>query len=183
MEYRDKDDKRELPEIPKRYDSDFLELLKYLQFEGARATLKLRKIYSFLDSYGEFVSTFSVCAKGCAHCCRIEVSITDIEAKLIEEETGRRRNTSKKNPPVDYCSPCPFLTEADVCAIYHVRPFHCRTFHTLDDPKYCAINGEPHQIYGSWKGRYTVPFYAKLNRIIRDFVRNNPISDIRDFFS
>ncbi len=51
MEYRDKDDKRELPEIPKRYDSDFLELLKYLQFEGARATLKLVEVRNERTDY------------------------------------------------------------------------------------------------------------------------------------
>lgn len=181
VEFCSKEDLRSIPSIPESYKPLYSQLLKRLDFGNERAPLKLRAIYDFLEGYGKFVSTFAVCSKGCAYCCHIDVSITDLEAKLIEEETGRKRVTSKTRPTAGHTERCPFLTTDNGCSIYKVRPFHCRTFHTLDDPKYCKT-GERHQIYGSYMGQYSVTMYAKLSRKIKQLNRNSPILDIRDFY-
>ncbi|HHM2206425.1 TPA: YkgJ family cysteine cluster protein, partial [Klebsiella pneumoniae] len=41
-------------------------------------------IYGFLDTFGEFASTFTVCQKGCSACCKIGVEMTALEASFIE---------------------------------------------------------------------------------------------------
>lgn len=182
MKYRNKDDIRELPEIPKKYNFEFQNLLSDLQSLNERPTLRLKKIYKFLDSYAEFVSMFSVCSKGCAYCCYIDVLLTDIEARLIEEETGKKRSTIRRMPSKGHTSPCPFLIKLNMCSIYNIRPFHCRTFYALDDPKYCKT-GEPHQVYGAAEKGYQVSYYQKIVKYIWSYNRNKPLLDIRDYFS
>ncbi|EPO0979388.1 YkgJ family cysteine cluster protein, partial [Klebsiella pneumoniae] len=39
-------------------------------------------IYGFLDTFGEFASTFTVCQKGCSACCKIGVEMTALEASF-----------------------------------------------------------------------------------------------------
>ncbi|HEC0150777.1 TPA: YkgJ family cysteine cluster protein, partial [Escherichia coli] len=46
--------------------------------------LEISLIYGFLDTFGEFASTFTVCQKGCSACCKIGVEMTALEASFIE---------------------------------------------------------------------------------------------------
>lgn len=179
VRFRKKDEFVTLPPIPQHFGTDCESLERELRFSNERQALKLKKIYRFLDGYGDFVSTFAVCQKGCAHCCHIDVAMTPAEAALIEQETGQKKQTPRGAKSSGHTTACPFLSENMECTIYHVRPFHCRTFHTLDDPKYCA-SGEPHKVYGSMNGKYTVRLYAQLSRFIR--TPDDPLWDIRDFF-
>lgn len=179
IQFRDKDDLISLPPIPNHFGTECDKLEQELSFRNERPVLKLEKIYRFLDSYAQFVSTFSVCQKGCAHCCHINVAITPVEAALIEQETGRTKKTPRGQKTTGHRTACPFLSDKKECTIYNVRPFHCRTFHTLDDPKYCEFP-VPHQVYGSMNGEYSVTLYARLSVFIRK--PNDPVWDIRDYF-
>ncbi|GFO70449.1 hypothetical protein GMLC_40280 [Geomonas limicola] len=170
-----------IPTVPDEFFDEFTVLLKQLETVNERATLKLRKIYSFLDKFSDFVSTFTVCGKGCSHCCKIGVGITDLEAKMIEETTGRVRKQPKTGAAHADPTPCPFLDASGACTIYSCRPFNCRTLYTLDDPEFCRT-GEPHFIYGSSDGQYSVYFYAKLNEVLVRLNGRKPVYDIRDLF-
>jgi Fe-S-cluster containining protein len=179
--YRDKSEFFELPEIPESFDTLFYSLINDLQHTSEPATRKLVKIYMFLESYGKFVSSFSVCKRGCSYCCHIPVSITELEALFISEGIKRKFRNTASHPIVSNTSPCPFLSKTGECGIYEIRPFHCRTFNVLDDPKYCK-SGEDHNIYGSSKGQYTVTFYTQLNEIINILNYNHSSFDIRNYF-
>ncbi len=182
IKFKDKSEETVLPAIPNELAIKCKELLSTLQSKNKRAILKLKDIYKYLEDYGDFVKTFSVCSKGCSHCCKIDVTITELEAKLIEEETHRKRKPRQLIASTGHTSPCPFLGDGGECTIYEVRPFHCRTFHTLDDPKYCET-GEDHKIYGSFNGIYTVTIYEKLNQMRQHLNGKGAIMDIRDFFN
>ena len=99
-----------------------------------------------------------VCDKGCAACCTQNVTMTAVEGDLIhghiweqgqqawfaerlqeKGQTGRPQRTTNQfaaaclaaeDSDPGTCGnlgPCPFL-EQDVCTIYPVRPFACRSF-------------------------------------------------------
>lgn len=180
LKYRDKNDHIELPEIPEEIYQIFDKLYKHLNSTNQRTLLKLRKIYDFMDLYSNFVSTFAVCKKGCSHCCSIDVSVAEIEAIYIEENSSIKIKRPLKRQTRGNKSKCPFLVENE-CSIYGIRPFQCRTFFTLDNPKYCS-SGEEHKIYGSFNGGYTVDFYEKLDKILRELNTKKSILDIRDYF-
>ena len=170
-----------LPEIPEKYTQEYIKLLKKLEFGNERTSIKLKKIYAFMEDFASFVATFSVCGKGCSFCCHQHVYLTEFEARYIEQNTGRQCNAEKRVATTQVSGPCPFLDQAGACTIYESRPFHCRTYHTLDDPKFCET-GEEHYVFGSNNGEYTVSFYKHFSQIIHAYNRNNPALDIRDFF-
>ncbi|MDO8931719.1 MAG: YkgJ family cysteine cluster protein [Rhodocyclaceae bacterium] len=183
-QYRDKDDIRPLPPIP----ADLVVGMRQLVDEVINAnelTLfeKLGGVYKFLDRYNAFVSTFSVCGKGCAHCCRIGVTVSCLEAEYITVNGGPELDRDTVNTLVPG-APCPFLTTEKECSIYATRPFNCRTFHTLDDPKYCVDGNERHQTYGSAGFGYRVDLYSELARWLKEIHQRKglPYRDIRDWF-
>lgn len=184
--FRDKDDIQQLPPIPHAFTNEFDNLVAHV-INDASLTLfkKLESLYDFLDRYNAFVSTFSVCQKGCADCCQIGVTMSRLEAEYITKNGG---------PILDYGSTstagklnrdsCRFLSNDKTCSIYSSRPFNCRTFHTLDDPKYCKNKTDKHQVYGSANRGYEVTFYSELARWLYELhsSRNLPYRDIRDWF-
>ena len=171
-EYKDKSEDIVLPPIPQELVSEFENTLHQLNFIKDN-NKKLEKIYEFLDLYNKFVATFSVCHNGCSACCKNEVQITKLEAQFIQDNTEYLISNNYFNKNWD----CPFLIN-DSCTIYNVRPFSCRTMHTLDDPKYCETN-EEHKLYGAYFGR-GVPMYEQLAAIIKTI--SPDIKDIRFYF-
>lgn len=177
---RDKSENIYLPEIPENLVNNHKKLIKKLTTKNETIFKKLERIYKFTDLYNRFVSTFSVCKKSCSHCCNIDVLVTEIEAELI---------AVKLNWPIDrsrtftanHTTPCPFLDSKNKCSIYKVRPFNCRTFHTLDDPKYCE-SGEVHNIYGTPDNNYSNTMLKSCSVAISEMNSNNLRKDIRDFF-
>lgn len=145
---------------------------------------KLEAVYALSDQFNsEYVAKFAVCQKGCNHCCKIDVSVSLLEAEYITFKGGPQYDMSPgktENNRTD----CPFLAKEGTCTIYDTRPFFCRTFHTLDDPEYCAERDEKHQVYGSASTGYGNFFYAGaagwLKRIHDE--KNSPYRDIRDWF-
>lgn len=127
----------------------------------------------------ENIKEYSICQNGCAHCCKIPVSVTTMEANLIKEYTGKKLrtypHTSKEKIKYKYC---PFLDQKNAnCSIYPVRPLHCRSFHTFDHYKYCEDLTTQHLIL-------TVESNEKL-RLLHDILlkgSNYYYTDIRGWF-
>lgn len=184
IKFRHKSDLRELPEIPNELQQGLKTLLKdKINADGLTFFERLEAIYSYLDKYNVFVATFSVCSKGCNHCCTNDVLISRLEAEYITYkggdvlDQGTTITTNNKGR-------CPFLATNGSCSIYENRPFNCRTLHTLDDPKYCKNGTDTHQIYGSASGGYGVPAYSTLAGWLKKIhqINNQPYRDIRDWF-
>lgn len=96
---------------------------------NASARSKIGKIYRLMDQIAEVRAPHVACAGKCADCCRMNVSISGLEAKLIADATGRKVATvasSVKHEQDAFVGvPCPFLSE-DLCTIYEHRPLVCR---------------------------------------------------------
>lgn len=178
--YWKKDDYIELPPIPNELIDNFNKLAYALNMLNENFLDKLSRIYEFTDKYNEFVDTFSVCEKGCAHCCYIEVFVTNLEISYIESKTNFKRNAEKKHS-VSPNQKCPFLDENNACKIYQYRPYGCRTFHVLDHPQYCEEVDTKHQTYGMSGGK-GIPMLEALNMVIRQMNRNEDSGDLRAYF-
>lgn len=178
MKYRDKQDLATLPPFPQPLLQKFVALKR--QTVNVKPLKFLELVYQFMDEYNKFVAEFSVCQKGCSHCCRIPVEVSALEAQYI----ANKYNIAANSIPVDGkdIHACPFLKK-NVCRIYDARPFNCRSFHTLDNPKYCATN-EDHQVYGSAGFNYGSDLLIEIAYAIKMMNRNERSSmDIRDLFS
>jgi len=184
IKFRDKTDIRPLPPIPENLVTEMHKLVD-TKINGSGLSLfdKLGAVYAFMDKYNTFVSTFAVCQKGCAHCCKIDVSISQLEAEYISATGGPTLDRGKSRTK-GHDDACPFLANDGACSIYDRRPFNCRTFHTLDDPKYCADGKEDHQVYGSSGTGYGVTFFIKLAEWLNAIhvEHDLPYRDIRDWF-
>lgn len=179
--YRDKNDYIDLPSIPEQIYMEFKKSATAVNSYNEDLHKKLTRIYEFVDTYNQFVDTFSVCEKGCAYCCHIEVFASDLEIGYIVEKAGINKNIPKKNN-VSYTSKCPFLDQDNICTIYEYRPFGCRTFHALDNPKYCKKRDVEHQVYGVSGGR-GIPMLEAFNIAIKQLNGNGGSGDIREYFS
>ena len=179
MQYRYKDNKINLPKVPDYFQDIANTLLHDLVHIQESRIIKLEKIYSFLTIYGNFVKTFSVCSKGCSHCCSIDIQMTELEAIYIHEKTGKQITNPTGLLSTNNYSPCPFLNTNGECTIYDIRPFNCRTFHALDDPKYCET-GEDHQLYNTYTSVYYSKFFEFLLEVLNE---TQEIYDIRDYFA
>lgn len=122
-----------------------------------------------------------MCQKGCSHCCKIDVNITSLEAEYISINTGIKSDEGS-SVTSDHRDTCPFLGEQGECKIYKYRPFNCRTFHTIDDPKYCEDGEELHMIYGASSFGYGSRMLMKCAQVVSHINNGLPKRDIRDFF-
>lgn len=167
-----------LPPVPQELQVKFRQVLAQLEHMQSFPLDLLARLYGFMDEYNRFVATFAVCEKGCSACCEIPVNVSRLEAEYIHRKTGHaiHNNIIAKNGH----SPCPFLAEGGNCSIYQHRPYNCRTFHTLDNPKYCST-GEDHAVYGVSSVGYGSDILADLAAVIRQ-VNNGEYHDIRVYF-
>ncbi|MGG5964673.1 YkgJ family cysteine cluster protein [Salmonella enterica] len=175
----DRNETRELPEIPDYIVEECQSLQLKLSTTKNDPFSSLRLIYNFLDTYSKFASTFTVCSKGCSSCCKIAVKMTALEASYIEKCTGHKIKENKKRKAKS-STDCPFLM-SDVCSIYEYRPFNCRTFFTIDDPKYCKTPDEPHNVYGT-NGGEGVAIIHQFRKYIDQLNGKRKENDIRKFF-
>lgn len=65
--------------------------------ENASTRSKLRKIYNLMTDLGSVAEPYVACAKGCSSCCKMNVTISQIEANLISEKTGIKVNQLSNN--------------------------------------------------------------------------------------
>lgn len=123
------------PELSKREDAIQANLAK----ENASPRSKLRKIYNLMTDLGNVAEPYVACGKGCSSCCKMNITISQIEANLIAEKLGiksKQLTNNKNHPSEEFIGvPCTFLKN-DSCTIYDVRPFVCRNHVWFDTSSY-----------------------------------------------
>ncbi|MBS4098852.1 MAG: YkgJ family cysteine cluster protein [Sulfuricella sp.] len=119
-------------DITAKFDID--RELKRWALDGARKALKVGKLHQIADRASESAIAQGApveCEKGCSKCCHYRIDITQTEADILSEYTGRTRKTPDR--PRDMFQepiPCPFLVE-NQCTVYPVRPLQCRGYFAL----------------------------------------------------
>lgn len=147
---------------------------------NASRLLKLKVIFEATDLIISEVAPFSVCGKGCNHCCHIDVGVTEIEAKYIEKNTGKtvRIGRQKSSGYGELRTPCTFLSPEGDCSIYSYRPFACRSYLAFDSPVYCADISVEHVTYDP----RCHPILKDFGRLLIELNNAGGYKDIRDFF-
>lgn len=126
----------------------------------------------------------SVCIKGCAHCCKVNVDITVAEVCYIEIKTGimvseSNYNLPAESPKIDYC---PLLNrDTGLCNVYEYRPISCRSFFAFDDVKFCEDSGTSHRITGVQGQPNSKQLQDILHGICSD-ENGKQFGDIRNYF-
>lgn len=96
---------------------------------NASAKSRLRRIYALSDELARAREPFTACKMGCANCCRMNVTITSLEAEQLASVTGRKAAMVALSRPHQVGKfagiDCPFLVES-VCTVYVDRPLACR---------------------------------------------------------
>lgn len=104
--------KTALPPIPKKLVDDWQNVVDTkLNVPGGTMLTRLEAVYGYLDRYAEFVSSFSVCSKGCSHCCSIDVSVSRLEAEYIMWKGGPTLDQHGKTQTTGHKDTCTFLAE------------------------------------------------------------------------
>ncbi len=149
---------------------------------NASPRVKLQRIYQVIDQIGQHTAGYVACRSGCADCCRMNVTISDLEARQIAAHTGRavvKVTRSIQHPIETYCGvACPFLVE-DRCSIYDQRPRVCRQHISFDTSAYWCAPAR--------SGGVKMPLMglSGVDAAYRDLLTASStavIADIRDFF-
>jgi uncharacterized protein len=157
-------------------------IAKKIRSTNASATSKLRKIYALVDELGDAAKDFIACKDGCAACYHMNVTISAIEAKKIQAETGARGialSSSRAHDLAEFSGrPCPFLSNSR-CSIYASRPFACRKHLSFDTMSYWCQPARSHEQHLPM-----IRFDGAEEAFIEVTGRTNSdvIGDIRDFF-
>lgn len=115
---------------------------------------KTKALWRLADELGTVVAPRAACRQGCAHCCHISLGVFPAEAAIIGRTTRIQPMPRPADPgkginvtlPINYESPCPWLTEEQSCSIYAVRPMACRVHFQMDeDDLLCQLHGVPIQ--------------------------------------
>lgn len=167
-----------IPQDLKNQDDTIRQHLANLK---AAPKAKLRQIYRLVDKFAKFRDPFVACKRSCSDCCRINVTITSLEAKQLAEASGRpaRVITSDIKHDVDQYAghECPFLVN-NLCSVYEHRPYACRQ-HAMFLPTAEACN--PDICY-----EIQAPFvhFLGMERASREIGSESDrvVADIRDFF-
>jgi Fe-S-cluster containining protein len=152
-------------------------LFKFLKKSNHDPIKMLWQLYAFMDDLYAFVQNYTPCKKGCSNCCRIPISVTELDVYFIERSLRIKRNKIKLAilPEI----PCPFLV-SNSCSIYMYRPFVCRKNVTFDNSaKWC------HAKLGANAAMPLLQFDG-IERAYHHLVNisgANKIYDIRDIFA
>lgn len=147
----------------------------------------MARFYDYVDMYmAEAVNPHLVCAKGCAHCCKISVEVTALEASYIHSKTEFKAEplTISSFEIVDsFTEYCNLLDqETGLCKIYEYRPLACRIFGTYDHYRFCESPDVNHAIHSF--GSH--PFLRVLGGNLMTWSESSPYAahaDIRDWFT
>ena len=150
--------------------------------ENASAKAKLGKLYRLAAELAEAAVPLVPCSKGCAGCCKMNVSITSVEAQQLAAVSGRAMVDVRS--PVEHSEarfsgiPCPFLVN-EVCSVYEVRPYACRVHFSFDvSPYWC----QPERAYEDGMGVVELGGAKRAYIAIATKTPMGGFADIRDFF-
>jgi Fe-S-cluster containining protein len=165
-------------------EREFRSDLKRVVTVNARAANKMKEIHVIADKAFRHAAGRVACARGCAHCCYIAVTMTSVEAKCIGEQIGVEPKDAAHAAPRNPASfsndtPCPFL-ENDECSIYEYRPLECRTHFNFDrDSYWCRYENAE----GALIPKPVIPQLGAARDLVSMGKNAPPIfGDIRDFF-
>jgi len=138
---------------PKAILKKYKKLLLQLDNDRTDRFSKVKKIYKFIDNHND--KTFkkdTVCAKGCAYCCYMNIDVTEVEASYIAQYAKKPLKENINNSVYADVSkysgiPCPFLdTGNSSCAIYDFRPSVCRMYHVFESADKCKDGEEQKEV-------------------------------------
>jgi Fe-S-cluster containining protein len=160
-----------------------------IESRSASRTQKVIMLRKVADNIAATVEPHVVCRKGCSLCCHQHVMISELEARLIESATGRKRATQRRLRPEELLAvtrerqeryigvACTFLGTDGACTIYEHRPMKCRTHFTLaDDPGPCDT--------ARGLGVRDLPLFecGPFEQAKAGVIYDTTLADIREFF-
>lgn len=153
-----------------------------LSSANASARSKLGKVYRLIDAVSKVAAPYIACRRGCAACCKMNVSITSIEAERLAVATGRKMvpQVQPSRHALDKFSgaPCPFLVD-DECSVYEVRPLACRVHYSFDVDNYWC---QPERSNAVDMPMVSMRGAQMAYAAIAGRTRLGGCADIRDFF-
>lgn len=151
----------------------------------------MKSAYALVDKMAGTYSEYVPCRKGCAHCCKVSVAVSLLEAVYITKMTGiepitrspkmmRKAGTPKGT---DYC---PFLDRRTAtCSIYEYRPLACRMFAAVDDHKGCESHSNAHWLMNSESNplyTHIIEVMAHATASAANYTPYTPYAEIRAWF-
>ncbi len=141
--------------IPQKTIDKVGKLLPWLEsLENTSTNIRplMNRIYNDLDYFMEKeIYPHSVCMKGCAHCCKVPVQVSLLEADYISQRAKIKIQHVEKNRyemDQDVTGYCPLLDQATgTCSVYEFRPMACRIFATFDSWEMCERTDQRHYIH------------------------------------
>jgi len=142
---------------------------------------RMAKALKVADKLSKAATPFSACKSRCSHCCHIPTTISQTEAKLLAEASGRKvarveARYSRAETAHYFRTPCPFLKKGS-CSVYSARPMACRLmFNMADTPYFCNPAIEPEDSH------VTMLNLQDMHMSFTGTFLNEAFADIRDFF-
>jgi uncharacterized protein len=158
-------------------------IAKQVFIENSSLKSKLGKVYKLVDELGEAATPFTACKRGCSACCKMNASISSMEAEQIALFSSKKLNQLKQTivHEIGHFSgvACPFLTD-NACSIYKIRPYVCRANVSFDTTSYWC---EPERAYDAELHKVEFSGAKLAYRAVHEKASNVIFADIRDFFS
>lgn len=150
--------------------------------QNASLKSKLAKVTRLMDELSRAAYSYVACRSGCSACCKMNVSITVLEAERLAEVSGKRvaRVLKPGMHKQDRFAgvPCPFL-RGDKCSVYADRPFACRAHFSFAADSYAC---QPEHAYVGGMGMVRFDGVSKAYLDIASATALKGFADIRDFF-
>lgn len=166
------------PDLAAREDLIAEEVLR----ENSSAKSKLGKLYRLVEELGIAAKPFIACEKGCSACCRMNVTISSMEAERLAQFSKKRLAHVDRHimhDPTHFAGvACPFLVE-NACSVYEIRPYACRAHVSFDTTAYWC---EPERAYEEGMGMVSFDGAKSAYLAVLAKVSDSRFADIRDFF-
>lgn len=150
--------------------------------ENSSTKSKLGKLYRLVEELGKAAESFIACGKGCSACCRMNVTISSMEAGRLAQFSGKSINRVDRHIYHETSRfagvACPFLVE-NTCSVYEIRPYACRAHVSFDATAYWC---EPERAYEEGMGMVSFDGAKSAYLAVLAKVPDSRFADIRDFF-